>query len=437
MKKQTVSVTGLGYIGLPTAALLASEGHTVLGTDISQHAVETINQGKIHIVEPDLDAYVRSAVAAQRLKAFNTPQPADIYMICVPTPFHENGEIPSPNVDYVMSATRGIAPLLKAGDLVILESTSPVGTTAQMADVLKDASVDISQIYLAYCPERVLPGKIMTELVENDRIVGGLTPEATQKVASFYRSFVRGQVLETDAKTAEMCKLTENSFRDVNIAFANELSMICNKEGIDVWKLIELANHHPRVNILQPGTGVGGHCIAVDPWFIVSRDPENAKLIRAAREINDHKTDWVIDQIKIAIADATAKGSAKPESQEPGNTTSDNQGPNNTTANTTRPNNSKPKIACLGLAFKPDIDDLRESPALHVATTLQTQGFDVVAVEPNIESHDTLTLNDLDTALESCGVIAILVKHRQFLQPEVQLKLQRAESLDFCGALPH
>lgn len=427
MKKQTVSVTGLGYIGLPTAALLASEGHTVLGTDISQHAVETINQGKIHIVEPDLDAYVRSAVAALRLKAFKTPQPADIYMICVPTPFHENGELPSPNVDYVMSATRGIAPLLKAGDLVILESTSPVGTTAQMADVLKDAGVDISQIYLAYCPERVLPGKIMTELVENDRIVGGLTPEATQKVATFYRSFVRGQVLEIDAKTAEMCKLTENSFRDVNIAFANELSMICNKEGIDVWKLIELANHHPRVNILQPGTGVGGHCIAVDPWFIVSRDPENAKLIRTAREINDYKTDWVIDQIKIAVADATAKGTAKPESQEPGNTTPDSQEPNDT----------KPKIACLGLAFKPDIDDLRESPALYVATTLKAQGFDVLAVEPNIESHNTLDLTDIETALETCNVIAVLVKHRQFLFPDVRQKLQRTNSLDFCGALPH
>ena len=429
MENQTVSVSGLGYIGLPTAALLASKGYTVLGTDISQHAVETINQGEIHIVEPDLDAYVRSAVAAQRLKAFNTPQPADIYIICVPTPFHDNGEIPSPNVDHVMSVTRGIAPLLKSGDLVILESTSPVGTTAQMSDVLRDAGVEISQIYLAYCPERVLPGKIMTELVENDRIVGGLNPDATQKVASFYRSFVRGQVLETDAKTAEMCKLTENSFRDVNIAFANELSMICNKEGIDVWKLIELANHHPRVNILQPGTGVGGHCIAVDPWFIVSRDPKNARLIRTAREVNDHKTDWVIDQIKIAVANAIAKDTKALND-------SVNVSAKNSNGESSNADGSKKlRIACLGLSFKPDIDDLRESPALKVAETLKSQGFDVVAVEPNIQSHDSLCLTDLDTAMKSCGVVAILVRHRQFLSPKTQQSLSQVNSLDFCGAL--
>jgi UDP-N-acetyl-D-mannosaminuronic acid dehydrogenase len=271
--------------------------------------------------------------------------------------------------------------------------------------VLRDAGVDTSQIHIAYCPERVLPGKIMTELVENDRVVGGLTPEATLEVAAFYKTFVRGEVLETDAKTAEMCKLTENSFRDVNIAFANELSLICDKEGINVWSLIQLANRHPRVNILQPGTGVGGHCIAVDPWFIVAKDVENAKLIRTAREVNNHKTNWVIEKIRIAAADATAK------------------------------TGKKLTIACLGLAFKPDIDDLRESPALHVALALQSQGYDVIAVEPNIDSHDSLTVLGLEQALESADVISVLVKHRQFLALDVQQQISSKVALDFCGAL--
>lgn len=260
MHSKTVCVVGLGYIGLPTAALLASSGYQVIGVDLNQHAVNTINQGKIHIVEPDLDAFVRSAVTARRLRAFSKPEQADIYMICVPTPFHEGEDIPQPNLDYVLAATRSVAGLIKEGDQVILESTSPVGTTEMMAKELAAAGVDVTKVHIAYCPERVLPGKIMHELIENDRVVGGLTPEATQAVADFYRSFVRGAVLETDAKTAEMCKLTENSFRDVNIAFANELSLICAKEGINVWNLIQLANRHPRVNILQPGAGVGGHC---------------------------------------------------------------------------------------------------------------------------------------------------------------------------------
>ncbi len=403
MQNKTVCVVGLGYIGLPTAALLASNGYSVLGTDLSQHAVETINQGNIHIVEPDLDAFVRSAVTAGRLKAFTTPQRGDIYMICVPTPFHEGEGIPQPNLDYVLSATRSIAGFVKPGDMVILESTSPVGTTEMMAKVLGDAGVDVSKVHMAYCPERVLPGKIMTELVENDRVVGGLTPEATQLVGDFYRTFVRGGVLATDAKTAEMCKLTENSFRDVNIAFANELSLLCAKEGINVWNLIQLANRHPRVNILQPGAGVGGHCIAVDPWFIVARDPGNAQLIRTAREVNNHKTVWAIDQIKIAVADASAR------------------------------TGRKPKVACLGLAFKPDIDDLRESPALHIAAALNAQGYDVVAVEPNIKSHEQFKLATLEEALESADVFAVLVKHRQFLAPLAKQKLVELKALDFCG----
>jgi len=405
MQKKSVCVVGLGYIGLPTAALLASSGYDVVGVDLNAHAVETINQGRIHIVEPDLDAFVRSAVAAQRLKAFTTPQAGDIYMICVPTPFHEDGEIPRPNIDYVLAATRSIAGFVKAGDLVILESTSPVGTTEAMAQVLSDAGVDVSSIHMAYCPERVLPGKIMTELVENDRVVGGLTPAATEAVSAFYKTFVHGAVLETDAKTAEMCKLTENSFRDVNIAFANELSMICDKEGIDVWNLIRLANRHPRVNILQPGAGVGGHCIAVDPWFIVSRNPETARLIRSGREVNNSKTDWVIDRIKVAVADASARLGRKP------------------------------RVACLGLAFKPDIDDLRESPAMHVAEALAGAGYDIVAVEPNIESHGKLALASLDDALQTADVFAILVKHRQFIDRATQRTLVEAKALDFCGAL--
>lgn len=398
-------MVGLGYIGLPTAALLATKGYKVVGVDLNTHVIETISRGCIHIVEPKLDEFVRSAVSAGRLKVFASPQAGDVYIICVPTPFHEGEGIPQPNVDYVMAATRSIAGFVKPGDLVILESTSPVGTTQQMADVLESEGVDVSQIHIAYCPERVLPGNIMMELVENDRVIGGLTPAATVAVADFYRTFVRGGVLETNAKTAEMCKLTENSFRDVNIAFANELSLICAKEGINVWNLIQLANHHPRVNILQPGAGVGGHCIAVDPWFIVARDVENSRLIRTAREVNNNKTIWAINQIKIAVADASAK------------------------------TNKKPTIACLGLAFKPDIDDLRESPALHITEALLAQGYDVVAVEPNIDSHEHVMLLALDDALKSADVFAVLVKHREFLNESVKMALNERLVLDFCGAL--
>lgn len=403
MQKKTVCVVGLGYIGLPTAALLASNGFQVVGVDLNAHAVETINQGRIHIVEPDLDAYVRSAVAAGKLKAYGQPQAADIYMICVPTPFHAGEGIPQPNIDCVLAATRSIAGLVKPGDSVILESTSPVGTTRRVAEVLQEADVDIATVHVAYCPERVLPGKIMTELVENDRVVGGLTEEATKVVSAFYKKFVRGAVLETDAVTAEMCKLTENSYRDVNIAFANELSLLCAKSGINVWRLIQLANRHPRVNILQPGTGVGGHCIAVDPWFIVASDPHNARIIRTAREVNNYKTEWVIEQIKIAVADASAR------------------------------TGRKPKVACLGLAFKPDIDDLRESPAVHVCVALQSQGYDVIAVEPNIVSHDKFVLASLREALETADVVAVLVKHRQFIQLASIGELSGARILDFCG----
>jgi UDP-N-acetyl-D-mannosaminuronic acid dehydrogenase len=403
MTKKTICVIGLGYIGLPTAALLAAKGYEVAGVDINPHVVETINEGRIHIVEPDLDAYVRSAVASGSLKAFATPQPADVYMICVPTPFRESDDIPQPNIDYILSATAKVAPLLKAGDILILESTSPVGTTHEMARVLQEAGVDITSLNIAYCPERVLPGKVMIELVENDRIVGGYTTEATRTVSDFYRTFVDGHVLETDAKTAEMCKLTENSFRDVNIAFANELSLLCDKEGINVWDLIKLANHHPRVNILQPGAGVGGHCIAVDPWFIVARNPEDAVLIRTARGVNNRKTEWVIKQVAAAAADAEARIGRRP------------------------------RIACMGLAFKPDIDDLRESPALGICEKLVAAGHDIVAVEPNITEHPRLTLASLEDASENCDVFAFLVKHKSFLDPAAKDRLTGKVVLDFCG----
>jgi len=405
MKNKLVSVIGLGYIGLPTAALLASYGYKVIGTDISSHVVDTINQRKTHIFEPDLEAFVRSAVVAGRLKSSTSPQAADIYIICVPTPIKDGDAFPEPDIESVLSVTRSIAPFIKAGDLVILESTSPVGTTEQIEAMLRDAGAPVDEVHIAYCPERVLPGRIMVELVENDRIVGGLSAGATNAVADFYRTFVRGSVLETNAKTAELCKLTENSFRDVNIAFANELSLVCDREGIDVWNLIKLANHHPRVNVLQPGPGVGGHCIAVDPWFIVARDAENTNLIRTAREVNNFKTVWVIDRIKAAVADIMAKSGSRPE------------------------------IACFGLSFKPDVDDLRESPAARIASSLQSAGHKVVAVEPNIEYHETLSILDMDAALTRADICILLVKHHQFCAPNVKRQLLQKVCLDFCGAL--
>lgn len=397
-REKSVSVIGLGYIGLPTAALLASKGYMVKGMDINEHAVETINKGDIHIVEPDLDAYVRSAVANGKLKAYSEVQAGDIYIICVPTPFHADSERPEPNVDYVREAVQSISPHVKGGDIVILESTSPVGTTEMVIDVLQKNGVDTSAIFIAYCPERVLPGKIMTELVDNARVIGGVNSQSTKVVAAFYRTFVNGEILEAEAKTAEMCKLTENSFRDVNIAFANELSILCGNNGVDVWELIKLANHHPRVNILQPGTGVGGHCIAVDPWFIVSQDPDNSRIIKTAREINDSKPDWVVDKIKVAADSTTTK-----------------------------------KVACLGLAFKPDIDDLRGSPAVRVVESLIEQGYNVFCVEPNINEHKKYNLIDIKKAIADFDVIVLLVKHKEFSSNMILTQLENKGALDFCG----
>lgn len=390
-----ICMLGLGYIGLPSAALLANRGYQVQGVDVSPEVVDTINQGEIHIVEPELDSFVRSAVNSGQLTASLKPEPADIFILAVPTPFHE-GYVP--NIDYVLGATRSIAPVVKAGDLVILESTSPVGTTEKVADVLREAGVDIEAVHIAHCPERVLPGHIMRELVENDRIVGGMTPVASEKVAEFYRTFVSGEVLVTTARTAEMAKLTENSFRDVNIAFANELSLLCDKFSIDVWELIRLANRHPRVNILQPGTGVGGHCIAVDPWFIVHEGGDDAQLIRTGREVNTRKTEWVVERIQAEVARFKAdKG-------------------------------RMPQVACMGLAFKPNIDDLRESPALWVFQQLVAAGTEPLAVEPNLKSHASVSLTPWQEAAEKADLLVYLVAHQEFKDLEVE-----GQVLDFCG----
>jgi len=398
----TISMIGLGYIGLPTATLFASRKKKVIGVDVNQHAVDTINQGKIHIVEPELDMLVQAVVSAGYLRATTKPEAADAFLIAVPTPFTIDHK---PDLSYIEAAALSIAPVLKKGNLVILESTSPVGTTEKLADWLAAARPDLSfpqqsaetaDIQIAYCPERVLPGRVVHELVDNDRVIGGMTRTATYMAATLYKTFVQGDLVETNARTAEMCKLTENSFRDVNIAFANELSMICGKLDINVWELIALANRHPRVNILQPGAGVGGHCIAVDPWFIVDKTPDEARIIRTAREVNDFKPEWVLNQVKVAIDDALAKKT--------GCTMGDI------------------KVACLGLAFKPDIDDLRESPAVEITQHIARLGCQVLAVEPNIKNLSeklclsNLSLSSLVDALVAADVVCVQVKHKSFIE---------------------
>ncbi|WP_046743486.1 UDP-N-acetyl-D-mannosamine dehydrogenase [Kordia zhangzhouensis] len=394
--KPSVVMVGLGYIGLPTAALIASKEIKVTGVDIHQHVVDTINKGEIHIVEPDLDGLVHHVVKEGYLTASTSPVEADVYLIAVPTPFKGDHE---PDISYVEAATRALLPTLKEGALVIVESTSPVGTTEKMQAVIEAERPELKgKIYMAYCPERVLPGNVIYELEHNDRAIGGINPESTEKAVEFYRHFVKGTLHKTNAKTAEMCKLVENSSRDVQIAFANELSMICDEAGINVWELINLANKHPRVNILQPGTGVGGHCIAVDPWFIVSEFPEQAQIIRSAREINNYKTEWAIEKVK------------------------------NTALQFKLDNGRDAKIACMGLAFKPNIDDLRESPALQVVDTLSNDGFKVLAVEPNIKSHNKYEIHDMDDAIEKADIIVYLVAHREFQNTE-----RTKETLDFCG----
>lgn len=400
MSFDTISVIGLGYIGLPTAAVFASRRKQVIGVDVNSKAVETINQGKIHIVEPDLDMLVHAAVTNGYLRAVSVPEPADAFLIAVPIPFKEQNE---PDLRYIESACKAIAPVLKVGNLVILESTSPVGATEQMSAWLSAERPDLtfpqshgdaSDIRIAHCPERVLPGHVLRELVQNDRVIGGMTATCSAAAASLYKIFVEGECVITNARTAEMCKLTENSFRDTNIAFANELSIICDKLDINVWELIRLANRHPRVNILQPGPGVGGHCIAVDPWFIVSKTPGEARLIRTAREVNDGKPLWVLNKIKMAVAEFLQ---ANPEK---------------TAKDVT--------IACFGLAFKPDIDDLRESPAVSIAQNVQmSHPGTVLVVEPNIAElpeklAERLDLVSINSALERSEVIVLLVDHKEF-----------------------
>lgn len=384
---QKIVVMGLGYIGLPTASMLAIKGHTVLGVDVSETVVATINSGNIHIVEPDLDLLVRSAVNSGNLRASTTPEEADTFIIAVPTPFTVTPEDPKmPDISYVQTATQAIVPFLREGNLVILESTSPVGTTERMRDIILERRPELSvphgdTIHLAHCPERVLPGQILRELVDNDRIIGGITRAAAEKSRELYKTFCNGSIYLTDSKTAEMAKLTENSFRDVNIAFANELSIICDCLGINVWELIELANRHPRVNILSPGPGVGGHCIAVDPWFIVNSAPDAARLIRTAREINDYKPRWVLEKVRQK-ADRF----------------------------------KNPIIGCLGLAFKANIDDLRESPALEITRALVASGTGtVMACEPNIcgKNVDVPTY-PLDEVLTAADIVVVLVDHDEF-----------------------
>jgi UDP-N-acetyl-D-mannosaminuronic acid dehydrogenase len=384
-----LTILGLGYIGLPTASIFATKGKKVLGVDVVPAVVETINKGSIHIQEPDLDVLVRAAVQSGNLRAATKPEPADTFIIAVPTPFDVKPDgARVPDLAYVESATRSIASVVKPGDLVILESTSPVGTTekikAWLDDELAKLGRKVDGLLYAHCPERILPGQMLKELVSNDRIAGGLTPEAARKARELYRCFCTADIFETDARTAEMAKLTENAFRDVNIAFANELSLVCDKLGINVWELIKLANRHPRVKILQPGPGVGGHCIAVDPWFIVDAAPEQARLMRIAREVNDGKPHWVVEKVLGALRQA-------------------GPGP----------------VACLGLAFKANIDDLRESPAVEIVADLAAKGIATLSVEPHVRElpkalHGKTRLVDLATALKEAKVVLLLVDHQAF-----------------------
>lgn len=374
-----ICVLGLGYIGLPTASLLGTKGYQVVGVDTDSRVVETINAGNTHINEPDLDILLKSAVQSGNLQARSVPEEADIFVIAVPTPF--NGDH-TPDLKYVRQATESIVPYVRAGNLVILESTSPVGTTLEVvAEGLRPSNLRIGEeLFIAHCPERVLPGRILSELVENDRVIGGINEQSTQVASDFYSEFVRGEVLCTDASTAEMTKLVENTYRDVNIAFANELSVICDSLSINVWDVIKLANRHPRVRILQPGPGVGGHCIAVDPWFIVAKSPQDARLIRTAREINDAKPGWVMSRVM-------AKARKFRE----------------------------PVIACLGIAFKADVADLRESPALQIARGLRDEKIGrVVVCEPNIAQLDEFELLPLEAAIAAADIVVLLVDHRAF-----------------------
>ncbi len=402
MSNQKVVTIGLGYIGLPTSALIANNNISVHGVDVNQKVVDTVNAGKIHIVEPSLDEAVAKAVAAGFLKADTKPVEADVYLIVVPTPFKAKNE---PDISFVQAATKAIIPFLKEGDLYIIESTSPIGTTEKMMNFIFSERPELKgKIYLAYCPERVLPGNVMYELVHNDRVIGGVDEVSTQKSIAFYSQFVKGELHATNARTAEMCKLTENSSRDVQIAFANELSLICAKADINVWDLIKLANKHPRVNILQPGCGVGGHCIAVDPYFIVADYPMESKIIAAAREVNNYKSFWCAEQVKTAKLEFQIK------------------------------HGRKPSVAIMGLAFKPNIDDLRESPAKYIAQKVlqDAQDEQYYIVEPNIEDHQVFKITNFKEAADKADIIVFLVAHKEFKNLEVS---KDKVVMDFCGVM--
>ncbi len=400
MKNPEVVMIGLGYIGLPTAALIARGGTRVLGVDINPHVVDTVNKGEIHIVEPELDKAVSEAVKTGCLRAATKASPAGTYLIVVPTPFKDKNE---PDISFVEAATRALIPLLKEGDLYIIESTSPIGTTEKMADLIYTERPELKgKLHMAYCPERVLPGNVMYELVHNDRVIGGIDEASTERAVEFYSRYVKGELHPTNARTAEMCKLVENSSRDVQIAFANELSLICDKADIDVWELINLANKHPRVNILRPGSGVGGHCIAVDPYFIVSDYPMESKIIGTAREVNNYKSFWCAEKIRNESLQFELK------------------------------HGRKPKIALMGLAFKPNIDDLRESPAKYIVQKVlqNSNNEDIFIVEPNIKEHKVFKLTDFRSAFEKADIVAYLVAHREFSElPDSKSKV----ILDFAG----
>ncbi|MDC3306109.1 UDP-N-acetyl-D-mannosamine dehydrogenase [Flavobacteriales bacterium] len=402
MKEADVVILGLGYIGLPTAALIASKKGTVHGVDINPKVVNTINRGEIHILEPELDTAIASAVKDGYLKAALKPVAADTYLIVVPTPFKANKE---PDISFIKAATKGIIPLLKEGDLYIIESTSPVGTTEKMMSLIYSERPELKEsIFIAYCPERVLPGNVMYELVENDRVIGGVDVASTDKAAAFYSKYIKGDLHKTNARTAEMCKLVENSSRDVQIAFSNELSLICDKADINVWELIELANKHPRVTILQPGCGVGGHCIAVDPYFIISEFPKESKIISTAREINNYKSLWCAEKIQnVKLKFELQYG-------------------------------RKPSIALMGLAFKPNIDDLRQSPAKYIVNKVlqNDNNGDYFIVEPNIREHNLFKLTDYKMAIEQADIIIFLVAHQEF---KAVTFTKEKVVLDFCGVL--
>ena len=391
---------GLGYIGLPTAIIAAKHGVDVIGVDINKNVVETTNKGVLHIIEPGMEQLLRDVIASGNFKAYTEPQECDAYFIVVPTPFKGDHE---PDISYVEAATRMIIPLLKPNDLFVIESTSPVGTTEKMMSLIYETRPELKdKIFIAYCPERVLPGNVIFELENNDRVIGGVNDASTEKAKEFYKIFVKGQLHSTNSRTAEMCKLTENSSRDVQIAFANELSIICDKAGINVWELIDLANKHPRVNILRPGCGVGGHCIAVDPYFITADYPKESKIIATAREINNYKALWCAEKVKTSMLEFELK------------------------------NHRKPKVAMMGLAFKPNIDDLRESPAKSITTNVlqACNNPDIMIVEPNVKENNLFKLTDYKVAYDTADIVVFLVNHREFAELNYRNDII---VLDFCG----